>query len=192
MPAISTAWPKACRLRRGAGERLDPALPPASWCGPRLKDTIKTVADLKGRIGSASASPGSTSVYEIGMVLASAGLADRRHRPQIPGLQPASGAALANGALDAALEVAPFTDIAIEQKIAVALDRSGGGLQQAAAAHQRRLCRQYRMDQAARPTLARGGCSWRSPVRAERLLPGPTTTGPIARRSSTSCSRTRS
>ncbi len=83
---------------------------------PGLKDQIKTVADLKGRRVGIS-SPGSTSVYEIGMVLASAGLRikdiDLKYLASTQ-----MGAALANGALDAALEVAPFTDIAIEQKVA--------------------------------------------------------------------------
>jgi NitT/TauT family transport system substrate-binding protein len=84
---------------------------------PELKDKIKTVADLKGRKVGIS-SPGSTSVYEIGMVLATAGLRikdiDLRYLAFTQ-----MGAALANGALDAALEVAPFSDIAIEHKIAV-------------------------------------------------------------------------
>ena len=84
---------------------------------PELKNQIKAVADLKGRkVGIGS--PGSISVYEIGMVLAAAGLRikdiDLKHLAFTQ-----MGAALANGALDAALEVAPFTDIAIEQKIAV-------------------------------------------------------------------------
>ena len=83
---------------------------------PELKDTIKTVADLKGhRVGISS--PGSTSVYEIGMVLASAGLRIKDIDLKYLAFSQ-MGAALANGALDAALEVAPFTDIAIEQKIA--------------------------------------------------------------------------
>ncbi len=84
---------------------------------PELKDRIKTVADLKGRKVGISA-PGSTSVYEIGMVLASAGLRIKDIDLKYLAF-PQMGAALANGALDAALEVAPFTDIAIEQKIAV-------------------------------------------------------------------------
>ena len=83
---------------------------------PDLKDTVKTVADLKGRkIGISS--PGSTSVYEIGMVLASAGL--RLKDVDIKYLSfTQMGPALINGALDAALEVAPFGEIAIEQKMA--------------------------------------------------------------------------
>ena len=84
---------------------------------PELKNQIKTVADLKGRkVGIGS--PGSISVYEIGMVLAAAGLRIKDIDLKYLAFTQ-MGAALANGALDAALEVAPFTDIAIEQKIAV-------------------------------------------------------------------------
>ena len=84
---------------------------------PQLQDTIKTVADLKGRKVGIS-TPGSTSVYEIGMVLAAAGL--RIKDIDLKYLANAQmGAALASGALDAALEVAPFSDVAIAQKIAV-------------------------------------------------------------------------
>src|ERR1700722_12086134 len=81
---------------------------------PELKDKIKTVADLKGRAVGIS-SPGSTSVYEIGMVLASAGLRIKDIDLKYLAFTQ-MGAALANGALDAALE-APFSDVAIEQKI---------------------------------------------------------------------------
>jgi len=84
---------------------------------PELKDHIKTVADLKGRKVGISA-PGSTSVYEIGMVLASAGLRIKDIDLKYLAFSQ-MGAALANGALDAALEVAPFSDVAIKQKIAV-------------------------------------------------------------------------
>jgi NitT/TauT family transport system substrate-binding protein len=80
-----------------------------------LKDKIKTAADLKGRTVGIS-SPGSTSVYEIGMVLASAGLRIKDIDLKYLAFSQ-MGAALANGALDAAIE-APFGDIAIEQKIA--------------------------------------------------------------------------
>jgi len=84
---------------------------------PELKNQIKTVADLKGRKVGISP-PGSTSVYEIGMVLADAGLRIKDIDLKYLAFTQ-MGAALANGALDAALEVAPFADIAIEQKIAV-------------------------------------------------------------------------
>jgi NitT/TauT family transport system substrate-binding protein len=80
-----------------------------------LKDIIKTPADLKGRRVALSA-PGSNAMYEMGMLLASAGLrlkdVDVRY---IAFSQMA--VALANGAVDAALMVAPFSDTAIEQKI---------------------------------------------------------------------------
>jgi len=84
---------------------------------PQLQDKIKTVADLKGRKVGIS-SPGSTSVYEIGMVLASAGVRIKDIDLKYLAFTQ-MGAALANGALDAALEVAPFSDVAIAQKIAV-------------------------------------------------------------------------
>ncbi len=82
-----------------------------------LADKIRTVADLKGRAVGLSA-PGSTLMYELAATLASAGLTlkdvDVKHLAfsQMP-------SALANGALDAALAVAPFTDIAVGQSTAV-------------------------------------------------------------------------
>jgi NitT/TauT family transport system substrate-binding protein len=82
-----------------------------------LKDSIKTITDLKGRKVGLS-SPGSSSVYEMGMVLASAGL--RLKDIDVKYLSfTQMGPALLNGALDAALEVAPFGEIAIEKKMAV-------------------------------------------------------------------------
>ena len=71
-----------------------------------LVGKIKTVADLKGR-PIAEVSPGSSALYEVGQVLASAGLdlkdIDIKY---IPFTQ--MGTALANGAVDAAFEVPPF------------------------------------------------------------------------------------
>jgi len=71
-----------------------------------LVGKIKTVADLKGR-PVAEVSPGSSALYEVGQVLASAGLTlkdiDVKY---IPFTQ--MGTALANGAVDAAFEVPPF------------------------------------------------------------------------------------
>jgi NitT/TauT family transport system substrate-binding protein len=82
-----------------------------------LKDIVKTPADLKGRkIGISS--PGSAAVYEIGMVLDSVGLKLKDVDIKYVGYTQ-MGPALANGALDAALQVAPFGEIAIEQKMAV-------------------------------------------------------------------------
>jgi NitT/TauT family transport system substrate-binding protein len=83
-----------------------------------IKDKVKTPADLKGRKVGIS-SPGSAAVYEIGMVLDSVGLKlndiDVKYVSYTQ-----MGPALANGALDAALEVAPFGEIAIEKKMAIA------------------------------------------------------------------------
>jgi NitT/TauT family transport system substrate-binding protein len=83
---------------------------------PELKGKIKTVADLKGRKVAVS-SPGSSGVFELGMLLASAGLTIKDIDIKYVSFTQ-MGAALANGALDAALEVAPFGDIAIEKKMA--------------------------------------------------------------------------
>ncbi len=84
---------------------------------PELKDTIRTIADLKGRKVGLS-SPGSSAVYEMGMVLASAGMSIKDIDIKYISFTQ-MGPALLNGALDAALEVAPFGDIAIERKMAV-------------------------------------------------------------------------
>jgi len=71
-----------------------------------LVGKIKTPADLKGR-AIAEVSPGSSALYEVGQLLASAGLdlkdVDIKY---IPFTQ--MGTALANGAVDAAFEVPPF------------------------------------------------------------------------------------
>jgi NitT/TauT family transport system substrate-binding protein len=82
-----------------------------------LKDQIRNPADLKGRTVGLS-SPGSTSMYEVASVLASAklGLKDIDAK-NLAFSQMA--AAMANGALDAAMEVAPFTERIVEQKIGV-------------------------------------------------------------------------
>jgi NitT/TauT family transport system substrate-binding protein len=76
-----------------------------------IEDKIKTVADLKGRTVGLSA-PGSTSMYEMAMTLATAGLSlkDVKHLAFSQ-----MTTALANGALDAALMVAPFTELATKQ-----------------------------------------------------------------------------
>jgi NitT/TauT family transport system substrate-binding protein len=82
-----------------------------------LADRIKSVADLKGRSVGLSA-PGSTSMYEMAMTLATAGLT--LHDVEVKNLAFSQmPAALANGALDVALAVAPFTDAAVAQHTAV-------------------------------------------------------------------------
>ena len=72
-----------------------------------LKDQIKTVKDVKGR-SIASNGPGSITTYEVGKVLASAGmtLADVEIKI-VPFTQ--MGLALKNGAVDLALLIPPFT-----------------------------------------------------------------------------------
>jgi len=82
-----------------------------------LKDRIHTPAELKGRTVGLS-SPGSTSMYEVASVLAAAKLTLKDVTPKNLAFSQMA-AALANGALDAAMEVAPFTERIIEQKIAV-------------------------------------------------------------------------
>jgi NitT/TauT family transport system substrate-binding protein len=82
-----------------------------------LAGQIRTVADLKGRrIGLSS--PGSTTLYEMAMTLAHANLA--LHDVDVKNLGFAQMLpALDNGAIDAALAVAPFTARAVERDIAV-------------------------------------------------------------------------
>jgi NitT/TauT family transport system substrate-binding protein len=74
---------------------------------PELKDKITSPKDLKGKI-IASNGPGSISTYEIGKVLATAGLSlSDVEIKVIPFTQ--MGLALKNGAVDAVLAIAPFT-----------------------------------------------------------------------------------
>lgn len=82
-----------------------------------LKDQIRTPADLNGRTVGLS-SPGSTSMYEVAAVLASAKL-DLKDVTVKNLAFSQMAAAMANGALDAAMEVAPFTERIVEQKIGV-------------------------------------------------------------------------
>ena len=82
-----------------------------------LKDVIRTPADLKGRNVAVSGA-GSLSVYELAVLMESVGLKlDDVNVKQLSFAQ--MGPALASGALDVALMVAPFSDVAIDQKFAV-------------------------------------------------------------------------
>jgi NitT/TauT family transport system substrate-binding protein len=82
-----------------------------------LKDKIRKPGDLKGRSVGMS-SPGSTSMYEVAAVLKSARLTlNDIDVKNIAFSQMA--AAMTNGALDAAIEVAPFTERMVEQNIGV-------------------------------------------------------------------------
>jgi NitT/TauT family transport system substrate-binding protein len=82
-----------------------------------LKDQIKSVKDLKGKV-IASNAPGSISTYEIGKILAKAGLAftdvEVKNLPF-----PQYAVALANKAVDAALTIPPFTYNFIDKGIAL-------------------------------------------------------------------------
>jgi NitT/TauT family transport system substrate-binding protein len=82
-----------------------------------LKDKIKSVADLKGKIVGLTA-PGAITNYEFGKVLASAGLTLKDIDVKYIAFTQ-MGAAFANKGLDAALEVAPFTDEIARQGLAV-------------------------------------------------------------------------
>jgi NitT/TauT family transport system substrate-binding protein len=74
---------------------------------PDLKDKIKTLKDLKGKV-IASNAPGSISTYEIGKMLATAGVSfEDVEIKNIPFGQYA--AALKNKAVDAVLAIPPFT-----------------------------------------------------------------------------------
>ena len=83
-----------------------------------LEEKIKTVADLKGRTVGLSA-PGSTSMYELAETLARAGLGLKDVEVKHLAFSQMA-TALANGALDAALAVAPFTEIIVERDVATA------------------------------------------------------------------------
>ncbi len=82
-----------------------------------LKDQIKQVKDLKGKVVASNA-PGSISTYEIGKILAKAGLsfADVEVK-NIP--FPQYAVALTNKAVDAALTIPPFTYNLEEKGIAL-------------------------------------------------------------------------
>lgn len=82
-----------------------------------MKDKIKKVADLKGRTVALNA-PGSIIGYDLYKVLGSAGLTFKDIEIKYIGF-PQMGVALQNGAVDAAVNVPPFGDLAIEKGLAV-------------------------------------------------------------------------
>lgn len=82
-----------------------------------LKDQIKAIKDLKGKV-IASNAPGSISTYEIGKILAKGGLAFTDVEiKNIP--FPQYSVALTNKAVDAALTIPPFTYGLIDNNIAL-------------------------------------------------------------------------
>jgi NitT/TauT family transport system substrate-binding protein len=84
---------------------------------PDLKDQIRTAADLRGR-NVAVSGPGSLSVYELGVLLENVGM--KLSDVNVKNLAfPQMAPLLANKSLDVALMVAPFSDAAIEQGLAI-------------------------------------------------------------------------
>ena len=84
---------------------------------PDLKDQIKEIRDLKGKV-IASNAPGSISTYEIGKILAKGGLSFTDVEVKnIP--FPQYAVALTNKAVDAALTIPPFTYSFIDKSIAL-------------------------------------------------------------------------
>jgi NitT/TauT family transport system substrate-binding protein len=82
-----------------------------------LKDQIKEIKDLKGKV-IASNAPGSISTYEIGKILAKGGLAFTD--VEIKNLPfPQYAVALTNKAVDAALTIPPFTYSLADKNIAL-------------------------------------------------------------------------
>jgi NitT/TauT family transport system substrate-binding protein len=84
---------------------------------PDLKDQIKTIADLKGRT-VAIIGPGSAGIYEVGKVLATAGLTLKDIDMKYVSFTQMA-AALANKAVDVASEVPPFGQLVIEKGLGV-------------------------------------------------------------------------
>jgi NitT/TauT family transport system substrate-binding protein len=86
---------------------------------PDLKDTVKSLKDLKGKVISSNA-PGSISTYEVGKMLETAGLSlNDVNIKIIPFGQQA--VALKNKAVDAVLAIPPFTYTLTDNKLAVPL-----------------------------------------------------------------------
>jgi NitT/TauT family transport system substrate-binding protein len=110
--AVAQGLPVALALESGSSPTYHQIVVRAD-----LKDQIRNPTDLKGRTVGLS-STGSTSTYEVASVLASANLTIKDVETKNLAFSQ-MGAALANGALDAAMEVAPFTERIVEQKIAV-------------------------------------------------------------------------
>jgi len=84
---------------------------------PAAKDKIKTIADLKGKVVALNA-PGSIIGYDLYKVLGSAGLTFKDVEIKYIGF-PQMGIALQNGAVDAAVNVPPFGDLAIEKGLGI-------------------------------------------------------------------------
>ena len=74
---------------------------------PDLKDTVKSIKDLKGKMIAINA-PSSIALYEVTRILESAGLSIKDVETKvIPFAQ--MGVAFKTGAIDAGLNITPFT-----------------------------------------------------------------------------------
>ena len=110
--ALSQGLPIIMTLERGSSPLYHDLL-----VRPDLAGQIKTVADLKGRT-VALVAPGSSVLYEMGKTLETAGLTIKDVEIKyIP--FPNMGVALANKAVDVALEVPPFGEVITSQKLGV-------------------------------------------------------------------------
>jgi NitT/TauT family transport system substrate-binding protein len=98
-----------------ASERGSSPLHHAVMVRNDLKGEIKTIADLKGR-RIAIVAPGAILAYELGKTLETAGLSYKDVEiTYIP--FPQMGLALTNKAVDAAVSIPPFSDVALAQNL---------------------------------------------------------------------------
>jgi ABC-type nitrate/sulfonate/bicarbonate transport system substrate-binding protein len=85
----------------------------------RHKDKVKKLTDLKGMTVGTNAA-GSVTTYELGKVLATAGMSLEDIQLKVLGF-PQMGAALKNGALDATLSIPPFSEALVHDGIGTTL-----------------------------------------------------------------------
>jgi NitT/TauT family transport system substrate-binding protein len=84
---------------------------------PDLKDTVKSVKDLKGKTIAINA-PSSIALYEVTRILESAGLSIKDVETKvIPFAQ--MGVAFKTGAIDAGLSITPFTALLPQEGLAI-------------------------------------------------------------------------
>ncbi len=106
--ALAKNFPVIAAFERGSRPTNHKIVVPAN-----MKDTIKTVADLKGHSIAVNA-PGSLTIYEVGKMLEASGLTlkdvDVKYMPF-----PQMAVAFKNGAVDAAEDIPPFVNVAKEQ-----------------------------------------------------------------------------